>query len=262
MSTDDVAVWLYAVIGGEVADNRTGELTGVDGERVRHLDGGDLSAIVGTVHLDEFGEEALRRNLENLDWLSVTARAHDAVISAIARSGPVLPVRMATVYLDDERVKELLNTRRQDFLAALDLVTGRDELGVKAYGDLAALAAGGSSVPQPAGEKRSGTAYLMKRKQQLTAHEQAHSVAAAEAERIHAALLRHAVDGKQKPPGEPAVTGKRAWTVLNGTYLVDRNRVEAFRAAVAELQETTTGIELEITGPWPPYSFTGDVVSP
>jgi Gas vesicle synthesis protein GvpL/GvpF len=49
---------------------------------------------------------------------------------------------------------------------------------------------------------------------------------------------------------------------MNGTYLVDRNQVEAFRAAVAELQETTTGIKLEITGPWPPYSFTGDVVSP
>jgi len=88
MSTDGVAVWLYAVIRGEVADDRVGGLTGVEGERVRHLDDGDLSAIVGTVHLDEFGEAALRRNLENLDWLSVKARAHDAVISAIARSGP------------------------------------------------------------------------------------------------------------------------------------------------------------------------------
>jgi len=58
------------------------------------------------------------------------------------------------------------------------------------------------------------------------------------------------------------LTGKQAWTVLNGTYLVDRDRVEAFRATVASLQETTTGVELEITGPWPPYSFTGDVVSP
>jgi hypothetical protein len=262
MSTDGVAVWLYAVIRGEIVVDHIAGLTGVDGERVRHLDGGDLSAIVGTVHLDEFGEAALRRNLENLDWLSVTARAHDAVISAIARSGPVLPVRMATVYLDDERVKQLLETRRQDFLAALDRVTGRDELGVKAHADLAALMAGSSSVQQPAGERPSGTAYLMKRRQELTSQDRAHSAAAAEAERLHAALLQHAVDGKQKPPGDSALTGKRAWTVLNGTYLVDRDRVEAFRAAVVALQKTTAGVELEITGPWPPYSFTGDVVSP
>src|SRR5690349_13812840 len=119
MSSDDVAVWLYAVIRGEAVD-RIGGLLGVDGETVRRVDGNDLSAIVGTVHLEEFGEEALRRNLENLDWLAVKARAHDAVISAIARSGPVLPVRMATVYLDDERVEELLTTRCQDFIAALN----------------------------------------------------------------------------------------------------------------------------------------------
>ena len=47
----------------------------------------DLTAAVGTVGLDEFGEEGLRRNLEDLDWLAATARAHDAVISAIARFG-------------------------------------------------------------------------------------------------------------------------------------------------------------------------------
>jgi hypothetical protein len=262
MPTDALAIWVYGVIGGDTVIDVNAELTGVDGERVRSIDGTDLSAIVGTVHLDEFGEAALQRNLENLDWLSVTARAHDAVISAIARSGTILPVRMATVYLDDDRVKELLNTRRQDFLAALDRVTGREELGVKAYADPAALMAGSRSVKQPVGQKPSGTAYLMKRRQDLTAQEQAHRIASAEAERLHAAFLTHAVDGKRKPPGDPVLTGKRAWVVLNGTYLVDRDRVEAFRGAVAALQETTTGIELEITGPWPPYSFTGDVVSP
>lgn len=260
MSSDDVAVWLYAVIRGGAVD-RIGGLLGVDGETVRRVDGNDLSAIVGTVHLEEFGEEALRRNLENLDWLAVKARAHDAVISAIARSGPVLPVRMATVYLDDERVEELLTTRCQDFIAALNRVTGRDELGVKAFADPAKLT-GADSQLQPAGEKPSGTAYLMKRRQELTARDEAHSVAGAEAVRIHAALLRQAVDGKQKPPSDPVLTGKRTRTILNGTYLVDRERIDEFRAAVAALQETTTGIELEITGPWPPYSFTGDLDSP
>lgn len=262
MSSDDVAVWLYAVIHGDAAVDLPDGLSGVEGEKVRRLDSADLSAIVGTVHLGEFGEEALRRNLENLDWLAVKARAHDAVISAIARSGPVLPVRMATVYLDDEGVEELLTTRRQDFVAALDRVTGRDELGVKAFADQASVAAGGSPPQQADTGKRSGAAYLMKRRQEIAAREQAHSVAAEEAVRLHDALLRHAVDGKQKPPGDPAVTGTRAWTILNGTYLVDRERVEEFRAAVAALQETTTGIALEITGPWPPYSFTSDLDSP
>jgi len=56
------------------------------------------------------------------------------------------------------------------------------------------------------------------------------------------------------------LTGRDSWTVLNGTYLVDESRVDVFRAAVAMIDRNTPGIELEITGPWPPYSFAGDVV--
>ena len=67
------------------------------GETVRVVIAGDLAAVVGTVGLDEFGEQALRRHLEDLDWLSAKATAHDAVISAIARFGSVILVRLATV---------------------------------------------------------------------------------------------------------------------------------------------------------------------
>ena len=79
---------------------------------------------------------------------------------------------------------------------------------------------------------------------------------------MHAALLAHAVDGKRKPATDRSLSGRDAWTVLNGTYLVDKSSVDEFRAAVAAVDEQSTGIELEITGPWPPYSFAGDVVSP
>ena len=49
-------------------------------------------------------------------------------------------MRMATVYLDDQRVSELLEVRRDDFVKALRHVTGRVELGVKAYADPEVLA--------------------------------------------------------------------------------------------------------------------------
>jgi hypothetical protein len=221
---------------------------------------GDLGAVVGTVSLDEFGEEALRRNLENLDWLAAKARAHDAVISAVARSGDVIPMRMATVYLNDDRVKQLLQARRGDFLAALERVAGRQELGVKAYADPKALAAQGQSASGTPGEQRSGPAYLLRRRRELSAQEDAYRVAAAAAERIHRTLLEHAVDGKRKPAGDRTLSGREEWIVLNGTYLVDNDQVDAFRAAVAAIDDESEGIGLEITGPWPPYSFTGDVV--
>jgi len=261
MSSEGDGVWLYAIIAAESAGGVVDGLSGVAGEEIRLVAADGLAAVVGTVPLYEFGAEPLRRHLEDLDWLATKARAHDAVISAIARCGPVVPVTMATVYLDDKRVRTVLNTRHGEFLAALDRVTGRDELGVKAYADPSILASRDEPSPQKSGERRSGTAYLMKRKRELSSQEHAYRAAAAEAERLHAALMKHAVDGKRKPASDPSLSGRDNWTVLNGTYLVEKSGEDDFRKAVAALQETTAGIELEITGPWPPYSFAGDVMN-
>ncbi|KRE27936.1 gas vesicle protein GvpFL [Mycobacterium sp. Soil538] len=258
MRTD--GVWTYAVVEGKTAP-QIARLHGVSGEPIRTVTAAGLTAVVGTVGLDEFGEDGLRRNLEDLDWLAATARAHDAVISAVARSGPVVPMRMATVYLDDARVRELLEARRADFCAALDHVKGRAELGVKAYADPAALRSGRDSAEPQAGEKISGTAYLMRRRRALTANEDAFRVAAGHAERIHAVLSAHAVEGKRKPAADRSLSGRQDWTVLNGTYLVDTAEIDSFKAAVAAVGRDAPGVELEITGPWPPYSFAGDVVT-
>jgi hypothetical protein len=43
--------------------------------------------------------------------------------------------------------------------------------------------------------------------------------------------------------------------VLNGTYLVDDDRADEFASTVEELGKEYPGIRLELTGPWPPYSF-------
>jgi hypothetical protein len=257
MSTE--GVWAYAVVGGETAEHSFGRLQGVAGEPVRAVTGSGLTAVVGTVGLDEFGEEALRNNLEDLDWLAATARAHDAVISAIARGGPVVPMRMATVFLDDSRIRDLLEARYDDFVSALDRVNAREEFGVKAFADPNVLTGQNESGDRP-GEKLSGTAYLMRRRRALASQDDAFRIAAGHAERIHAGLLEHAVDGKRKPASDRRLSGRDGWTVLNGTYLVKKDEVDAFRAAVATIDRNTPGIELEITGPWPPYSFAGDVV--
>ncbi|KWX62481.1 GvpL/GvpF family gas vesicle protein [Mycobacterium sp. NAZ190054] len=249
-------VWAYAVVDGDAAEVDLVGLHGVSGQPVRAVTGAGLTAVVETVGLDEYGEDGLRRNLEDLDWLARTARAHDAVIAAVARSGAVVPMRLATVYLDDDRVRELLESRCDDFRATLAHVTARAEIGVKAYADPRALR--GEADQPDHSEKMSGTAYLMRRRRALAADDDAFRIAAGHAETIHALLMRHAVDGKRKPAGDRRLSGRTDWTVLNGTYLVDTAKLDDFKAAVAAVD--TPGIQLEITGPWPPYSFTGEAV--
>ncbi|WP_084525902.1 GvpL/GvpF family gas vesicle protein [Nocardia vaccinii] len=256
--TAGFAVWLYVVAPRHEGDAGPVDLAGVAGEPVRMVAAGDLAAVVGSVPLDVFGEQPLRRNFEDLDWLAATARAHDAVVSAVVGRGPAVPLRLATVFHDDNRVRQLLDERQADFAAALELVSARTEWGVRAYGDRAALtAAVAEARAVDEGRMTPGAAYLARRRAQLSAQETVERDAAERAEQIHACLVRHAAAGRCQPLTDPAVSGRRDWMVLNGTYLVDDDRTEDFAATVTMLGSEFPGIRLELTGPWPPYSFAG-----
>jgi hypothetical protein len=129
----DVLVYLYAVGGAELAESVAPGLTGVDGAPVRVVVDGRVGAVVSTVDPLHFGEDALQRNLEDLTWLAETARAHHAVVDAVSQRHPVAPLRMATVYLDDDNVRALLRRKNTAFTAVLDRIRGRREWGVKAF---------------------------------------------------------------------------------------------------------------------------------
>jgi hypothetical protein len=43
--------------------------------------------------------------------------------------------------------------------------------------------------------------------------------------------------------------------VLNDAYLVDLDDAEAFARTVQRLADAHAELSIELTGPWPPYSF-------
>lgn len=275
-----LGVWLYAVTSSRRGDGRetSGLPSGVADEPVRLIDADGLTAVVGTVDLREFGEEALRRKLEDLDWLAGAARAHDRVINALARGGATVPVGLATVFADDDNVRAMLEERRANLSAALSRLAGRTEWGVKAYADPTAAPTaveGGDSQSESAShdadyiegsaganaeKEGAGTAFLKRRRAQLTQQQSAAKSWAERAARIHERLNRLSVSSRLYAPQNPALTGRRERMLLNGAYLVDDSGLDAFRSAVADLDSEVRreGVHVELTGPWPSYSFTAE----
>lgn len=249
----DLGTWLHGVVrdaGAEVL----AATVGMAGTPVRAVRAAGLAAVVSTVPLTEYGEEALRRNLEDLAWLERAARAHHAVVAALAQAGPVVPARLATVHHGDDRVAALLATRRAELAAVLDRLAGRDEWGVKGY----VVPGATPRAAEPAGAGGAGAAYLRRRRAQLTAREEGQRVAGEAAAAVHAELAGHAVAARRHPPQDRRLSGAATAMVLNGAYLVDTGALAAFTELVRALGERHPEIRLELTGPWPPYSFVAD----
>jgi Gas vesicle synthesis protein GvpL/GvpF len=259
--SDPEAIWVYAVVQRNTlpddGSDAVEQLVGVAGGSVRLVSTADLTAVVSPVELAEFGEEPLRRNMEHLPWLEAVARMHHDVVSAIASVTAVVPMRLATVYRTDLALARMLEQRRDDFRAVLGHIAGRSEWGVKAY------VATPGDTPSPSADRNSGapaapgsgSAYLMKRSAQLTAAEKSRQAAVASAERVHRELAGQAAAAALHRPQDPQLSGTTARMIMNATYLVDDGDRAGFAAAVERAASANPALRLELTGPWPPYSF-------
>jgi hypothetical protein len=261
--SEDTGVWAYAITEDEYLSGPDGEvdlswLTGVGETKVRTTGSCGLTALVSDVSLAEFGEAALRENLENLDWLDEVAREHHYVIDAAARLFPLLPVRLATVYGGDAAVCAALTARGAQLHDALHRVGGRVEWGVKAYpaaGGQDAEPGGGAGPRTGAG---AGLAHLRQRSGQLTAARESKAAAAAGAQAVHVELTAKAADTRLHPPQPAQLDRIRPPMLLNAAYLLDAADSVTFTAAVAGQATAHPELRVELTGPWPPYLFAAE----
>jgi hypothetical protein len=253
------ATWVYAVTR-DLDPGVLDDLEGIGGARVREVPEGRLLAAASSVDAGAFNEESLQRQLADPGELESMARAHHHVVGKVAAAGTVLPLRLGTVYREDGGVRAMLAERQPEFAATLGWLTGRAECGVKVWASPAALATGSGRPEGPGPAGGGGAAYLSRRRDELAARDQASRRAAETAAGIHDELSSLAVAGRQHQPQDTAAadsrsTGARDVMVLNGAYLVAVAELAEFaagaRAAVAEL----AGLRLDVTGPWPPYSF-------
>ena len=253
-ATERRGLWIYAICR-QIDETSLQSLVGVGGAAVTAVTASGLTAVAESVGLDEFGEQALRANLEDMGWLEATARAHHAVIDAVARRTPVVPMRLATVYSGEAGVQAMLTARSAEIFGVLDRITSRSEWGVKAFAvagsrDDAAGSAG--AADRSAG---SGAAYLRRRRDALSAQQQGRRQAVVDAERVHDGLSKISVAARLHAPQASQLTGTAEPMVLNAAYLTGDRQDETIRQAVTGLAEQCSAVRLELTGPWPPYSF-------
>jgi hypothetical protein len=100
-------------------------------------------------------------------------------------------------------------------------------------------------------------AYLKRRRDELAATHDVQRDATAGARAVYAELAGRAASARLHPPQSPQLSGAKAPMLLNAAYLLYRSDGSSFAAAVESAANAHPELRLELTGPWPPYSFSG-----
>jgi hypothetical protein len=251
---DEMATYVYAVVESPAPPDLAGAPAGLPGAGAPRLLalGPGLWVVVADAPLASYGSEALAGAMADLSWVSDRAMAHEAMIEHLAADGTVVPMKLFTLFANDERALAELGARRDELGRALVRIAGCAEWGVRILWHEAR--ARQAPPPDAASGAVSGRDFLLRKKQVQDAVREHGRAARAESERLFGELAGLARDSRRRPPLDEE-TGARM--LLDANFLVPAAATADFEQAVrrsaGRLAEAAG--ELTLSGPWPAYNF-------
>jgi acid phosphatase family membrane protein YuiD len=232
---------LYAYcLSDEATPDMVEGAAGVAGARARLIEHESIKAVVS-----DFQGEQARVTRENIF-------AHESIIHRVLARATPLPFRFGAV-VSAARLESYLSSNKAALSSQLSAVRNTVEMSVKiiwdadairrAAGDLAASAQ--ESEPEMS---RPGMAFLAAKRREVTGDEALRRQAGEVARWLRRRL------GETVRESSERICPTRAMA-LAAAHLVERARLEEYRARLAQAREDRAGLRFLTSGPWPPYSF-------
>lgn len=252
--TQATAVYLYGVsLASQAAtqastESRRGELTsaGIDGvHSVQAVPCGEFLCWVSAVDQIAFSQE-LEKNLENLEWLAVHGIRHQEVVGEIAQKQTIVPARFGTLFSSQAALLKDVEARKSALKKVFNRIADSDEWGVKV------LVEDQPAKPVSTAAPSSGREYLQQKAARIKKTPEHDD---RELEQLASALEKIATDSA--PTGR--VSGAQPGLLWQATFLVARSRRRQWERVLEDFVKQWEGKRrIEVTGPWPPYSFVSD----
>ena len=218
------------------------------------VEGGPGSLPIVSLGYQEIAAVIGRLDTPELPATEANLWRHETVVETLMASRAVLPVRFGTVLADEAAVRSFLVAQYDVLLAGLQRVRGRVELGLRVlWNDAGAdrLQGDHSKLVPSVGQRSagiSGREYMFGRLETERRTQASRQRAEALAAALHAPLALLAEESVQQLLPTPAV-------LLKSAYMVERDRVAAFRQETEALSGAYPSLRFVCTGPWPAYNF-------
>jgi hypothetical protein len=223
-----------------------------------------LYAVAGKVGTGEFGEQSLRKNLANLEWVKTKANAHESIIEAVMSNACVIPFKFGTLFNTDDSLKAMLVEYADEFKAILHRLQDKEEWGVKIYCNIDTLKSsvagedeGVLRIENEINSSTPGKAYFLNKKKAELIGDAINKRLSEYGQESFARLRRLSFAARINKLLPREVTDRSDDMVLNSAFLVDKDQVANFVDMVDDIRMRyqDKGLFVDCTGPWPPYNF-------
>ncbi len=260
-ATDDKkALYLFCLAhAGAVRDVQKSGLDETDGLFSRTY--GAVAAILTEVRVSDFCGPAAEQNLEDLGWVSERALRHERAVERVFSHGPVLPARFGTLFSSAEVLERFLETNQRTIIDFLESVRDHEEWGIKAQLERATARKWLSAkITKTTGDDAAlspGLRYVREKRAQAAAEKELHTWVANCCDTVAREMGEYVTKWRQRKMLDDRISGDSLETMLNIAVLIRRDRVHDLLTRVEETnsERAAQGLNLVLTGPWPPYSF-------
>ncbi len=208
-------------------------LKGILGAQVFGYPSGEFAIIVS--EYDREGQQLDQRAI--LD--------HARVVSECFRNTTVLPFRFGTVFESDEALRRAVRSNRKAFVDSVTKLRGKAEMHLKLLVKDGSLREAFTEVALPTAP---GGEYLTKLKEKATRQRERQTRARAISVQVH----------KLFNPLDEDICCKKVDSggmLIDIAHLIDNKSVEKYQNRYSTVSKHLKDIEVQISGPWPPYHF-------
>ncbi|MEW6410781.1 MAG: GvpL/GvpF family gas vesicle protein [Nitrospirota bacterium] len=230
----------------------------------------ELEAVVSEVSLEEFATEEIQKKAqEDLNWIKEKAVAHEEVIEEAMKKNnkilSVIPMRFGTILKDKIRLEDTLNKDYSKIREVLNRIRGKQEWSLKVYlKDRKKFEQTVKEKNEAIKEKEKeiavldeGVAFFMEEELKEVISREVDKELNNIVEILFENLGKQAVVSVKSKILGKELTGRREPMILNAAYLISEEKIEDFKKEAKRLNQEMKerGLNLEYSGPWPPYNF-------
>lgn len=213
----------------------------------------DLTLIGKMVDISDFQKE-LQGALKNPKTMEAVLTEHQDFLDRLMRKTTVVPFQFGTILKDKKGAADYLKSSYAKYKELLKKFKDRQEWGVRVFADLKKFK---TSIAQiKSNVSSSGTAYLLRKKQEEEAEKATNEKLTSFSEEILTGLKELAFEYKVTKSAQ-RFSEKGEVLISVFAFLILKSKIRKFNQKVAKLGKKYQefGLRLTSSGPWPAYNF-------